>query len=143
MPLSERLNSPISDAELERRWRAVRTAMEIADIDVLIAQANNDFMGGYVKWLSDLPATQGYFSTVVFPLYAGMTLIGQGGFDHDVMLPPGGDGGGRRRGPSRSRRVLDIDMRMRVAGVRKPVQDRGASVQRAISARPAGDGVGR
>ena len=28
MALSERLNTPISDAELERRWRAVRAAME-------------------------------------------------------------------------------------------------------------------
>jgi len=73
--------------------------MEAAGIDVLLCQANNDFMGGYVKWLTDLPATQGYFQTVVFPRDAGMVMIGQGGFGHDVMLPPEGDG--TRRGVAR------------------------------------------
>ena len=43
--------------ELERRWGLIRTAMEQRGIDVLLAQANNDFMGGYVKYLTDLPAT--------------------------------------------------------------------------------------
>ncbi len=97
--LSERLNAPISTAELQRRWHLVRTAMEAAGIDVLLAQANNDFMGGYVKWLSDLPATQGYFSSVVFPRDTDMTLIGQGPFDLDVAPPPQGDG--IRRGVAR------------------------------------------
>ena len=97
--LSERLNCPVSGGELERRWNAVRGAMEAAGIDVLLCQANNDFMGGYVKWLTDLPATQGYFQTVVFPRDAGMVMIGQGGFGHDVMLPPEGDG--TRRGVAR------------------------------------------
>ena len=99
MTPSERLNSPISTPELERRWHAVRTAMESARIDVLICQANNDFMGGYVKWLTDLPATQGYFQSVIFPRDAGMVMIGQGGFGHDVALPPEGDG--MRRGVAR------------------------------------------
>jgi Xaa-Pro aminopeptidase len=94
---SERLNAPISTAELERRWRLVRTAMEAAGIDVLLAQANNDFMGGYVKWFTDLPATQGYFSAVVFPRDADMTLIGQGPFGLDRA--PGDDG--IRRGVAR------------------------------------------
>ena len=49
MALSERLNTPISDAELERRWKAVRAAMEKEKIDVLLMQNNNDHMGGYVK----------------------------------------------------------------------------------------------
>ncbi|MEO7787128.1 MAG: M24 family metallopeptidase [Sphingomicrobium sp.] len=97
--LGERLNRPISDGELERRWHAVRCAMEASGIDVLVCQANNDFMGGYVKWLTDLPATQGYFQTVVFPRNAGMVMIGQGGFGHDVAVPPEGDG--MRRGVAR------------------------------------------
>jgi Xaa-Pro aminopeptidase len=97
--LSERLNAPVSDAELERRWTAVRSAMEAARIDVLIMQASNDFMGGYVKWFTDLPATQGYFASVIFPRDAGMVLIGQGGFGHDVTLPLEGDG--MRRGVAR------------------------------------------
>ena len=49
MALSERLNTPISTAELERRWRAVRAAMEREKIDVLLMQNNNDHMGGYVN----------------------------------------------------------------------------------------------
>jgi len=49
---SERLNMPISTAELERRWKAVRKAMEEQRIDVLVMQNNNDFMGGYVKYFT-------------------------------------------------------------------------------------------
>src|ERR1700751_17125 len=54
--LSERLNTPISTAELERRWSLVRAAMEREGIDVLLMQNNNDHMGGYVKYFTDLPA---------------------------------------------------------------------------------------
>ena len=42
MPLSERLNTPISDAELKRRWAAVRAAMAREKIDVLLLQNNNE-----------------------------------------------------------------------------------------------------
>ena len=94
-----RLNTPISTAELERRWAAVRAAMAEAGIDVLLMQANNDFMGGYVKWFTDLPATQGYEVIVTFPADAGMTLIGQGPFGLDRAVPVGGDG--VRRGAAR------------------------------------------
>src|SRR6185312_15485872 len=96
---SERLNMPISTAELERRWKAVRKAMEAQKIDVLVMQNNNDFMGGYVKYFTDLPATNGYALTVLFPRDEGMTMIGQGPFGNDRMLPPEGDG--VRRGVKR------------------------------------------
>lgn len=62
----ERVNSPISTAELERRWSAIRKAMGEHKIDVLLAQGSNDFMNGYVKYLTDFPATNGYPFTVVF-----------------------------------------------------------------------------
>ena len=80
MALSERLNTPISDAELERRWRAVRAAMEKEKIDVLLMQNNNDHMGGYVRWFTDMPATNGYPNTVVFPRDDEMTVVCQGPF---------------------------------------------------------------
>ena len=80
MPLSERLNTPISNAELERRWRVVRTAMEKEKIDVLLMQNNNDYMGGYVRYFTDMPATNGYPSTVVFPRDDEMTVVCQGPF---------------------------------------------------------------
>jgi Xaa-Pro aminopeptidase len=80
MALSERLNAPISTAELERRWRAVRTAMAAAHIDVLLMQNNNDHMGGYVRYFTDMPATNGYPNTVVFPRDDEMTVVCQGPF---------------------------------------------------------------
>src|ERR1700722_5880864 len=78
--LSERLQTPISTAELERRWAAVRAAMARDKIDVLLMQNNNDHMGGYVKYFTDLPATNGYPLTVVFPRDDLMTLVSQGPF---------------------------------------------------------------
>jgi Xaa-Pro aminopeptidase len=80
MAMSERLNTPISTAELERRWRAVRAAMQADKIDVLLMQNNNDHMGGYVRYFTDMPATNGYPNTVVFPRDDKMTVVCQGPF---------------------------------------------------------------
>ena len=96
---AERINHPIPTRELERRWTAIREAMAAHGIDVLLAQANNDFVGGYVKYLSDLPATNGYVTTVVFPRDEPMTMIGQGPFGLERPLPAEGDG--LRRGVGR------------------------------------------
>ncbi len=46
----------ISDAELERRWSAVRDVMKVQRLDAIVAQATNDWLGGNVKWLTDIPA---------------------------------------------------------------------------------------
>ncbi|MFI5168623.1 MAG: M24 family metallopeptidase [Thermoanaerobaculales bacterium] len=97
--MSERVNHPLPDRELERRWALIRKAMEERGVDVLLAQANNDFMGGYVKYLTDIPATNGYWLTVIFPRDEPMTVVGQGAFGLDQKLPPGGDG--IRRGVGR------------------------------------------
>ena len=97
--MSERVVAPISTAELERRWTAVRNEMSARKIDVLLMQGNNDFMGGYVKYFTDLPATNGYPFTVVFPRDDLMTTVGQGPLNGDMSLPPGGDG--IRRGVKR------------------------------------------
>src|SRR5580704_9670253 len=90
--LSERLNTPISTAELERRWKAVRAAMERDRIDVLVMQNNNDHMGGYVKYFTDIPAGNGYPVTVVFPRDDLMTVVMQGPFDGVQELTAQGDG---------------------------------------------------
>lgn len=97
--MNERVNTPISSAELERRWAAVRAAMAEQRIDALLMQANNDFMGGYVKYFTDIPATNGYPATVVFPRNERMTVIGQGPMGLVRELPPEGDG--VRRGVAR------------------------------------------
>jgi Xaa-Pro aminopeptidase len=89
---SERINCAISNAELERRWRAVRTRMQERGIDVLYVRNSNDFLGGYVKWFTDVPATTGYPTGVVFPLHEDMTIVAQGTFGMDRRLKPEGDG---------------------------------------------------
>ena len=88
---SERINSPISNRELERRWAAVRKSMEEQSIDVLLMQNNNDFMGGNVKFFTDIPATNGYPVTVIFPKDDRMTVINQGPFGTDTQFPSEGD----------------------------------------------------
>jgi Xaa-Pro aminopeptidase len=94
--LSERLQTPISTAELQRRWAAVRAAMEREQIDVLLMQNNNDHMGGYVKYFTDLPATNGYPLTLVFPRDDLMTLVSQGPFGG--VSNPTSNADGVRRG---------------------------------------------
>src|SRR3974390_410398 len=92
--LSERLNTPISTAELERRWHAVRAAMQADKIDVLLMQNNNDHMGGYVRWFTDMPAVNGYPNTVVFPRDDDMTAVTQGPFGGAQTPPADGAGVG-------------------------------------------------
>ena len=84
MALSERLNTPISTAELERRWKAVRAAMADAKIDVLVMQNNNNHMGGNVRYFTDIPSGVGYPNTVVFPREDEMTVVCQGPFGGEV-----------------------------------------------------------
>ncbi|HEY5607265.1 MAG TPA: peptidase M24, partial [Alphaproteobacteria bacterium] len=86
--LSERLQTPISTAELERRWSQVRAAMKREGVDVLLMQNNNDHMGGYVKYFTDMPATNGYPMTVVFPADDEMTVVCQGPFGADRRPEP-------------------------------------------------------
>ena len=74
----ERISVQISTQELERRWRAVRKAMELQKIDVLIMQNTNEFLGGYVKWFTDIPARNAYPTTVIFPRDDEMTVINIG-----------------------------------------------------------------
>src|SRR5713101_5160511 len=96
---NERINHPISTAELERRWAAVRAAMAEHRIDALLMQSNNDWMGGYVKYFTDVPATNGYPVTVVFPKDERMTVIAQGPMGVVREFPPEGDS--VRRGTAR------------------------------------------
>jgi Xaa-Pro aminopeptidase len=76
--LAERLLTPISDSELERRWEAVREEMKDRAIEALILQNNNDWLGGYIRWFTDVPATNGYPRTVLFFASDLMTVIDMG-----------------------------------------------------------------
>jgi len=76
--MNERLLNPVSNAELDRRWAAVRNAMADQGVDALVVQSNNDWFGGYAKWLTDHPATNGYPKTVVFHANDWMTVVDMG-----------------------------------------------------------------
>ena len=71
----------VSAAELQRRWTAVRHVMGTRGIDALVIQNSSDWVGGYIRWFTNQPATNGYPSSVVFPLDGGMSFIEQGPFD--------------------------------------------------------------
>src|SRR6202047_808463 len=83
----------VSISEVRRRWGAVRQKMLEAGRDPLIVQNSSDWVGGYIRWFSNQPATNGYPSSLVFPLQNGMSLIEQGPF-----------GGVRVSGPEETKR---------------------------------------
>ena len=64
----EILTLSASDEELQRRWKGVRAEMEARKIDVLVMQNQNQWLGGYVQWFTDIPARNSYPMTVIFPL---------------------------------------------------------------------------
>ncbi len=84
----ERLTASVSDAELERRWKAAREIMEERKIDFLLTRNDEEFLGGYVRWFTDIPANHSYPFTVIFPFDEGMTLISCGGPPPAEPYPP-------------------------------------------------------
>lgn len=78
---AERLRSPISQAELDRRWAAARAVMRERDVDVLVLQNSNDFLGGYIRWFTGAPANNAYPRAALFYADRGMTIIEQGPFE--------------------------------------------------------------
>ena len=77
----ERLPARVSRGELERRWRAARAQMLDQGIDALVMQNANDWLGGPVKYFTNVPACNGYPRTVIFPLEGAMTIVENGPFD--------------------------------------------------------------
>ncbi len=75
----ERMTTSVSKAELERRWSAARKVMKEKKIDFLVMRNDEEFLGGYVRWFSDIPANHSYPFTVIFPFDDEMTLIACGG----------------------------------------------------------------
>jgi Xaa-Pro aminopeptidase len=74
----ERLSKTVSDAELERRWKAVREVMREKKIDYLVMQNQEEYMGGNLRWFSDFTARHQFPMTVIFPVDDDMTLINCG-----------------------------------------------------------------
>src|ERR1700675_264989 len=77
---SSRVLTSVSAEELHRRWAAVRAVMRSRSIDALVVQNSSDWVGGYIRWFSNQPATNGYPSSVVFTLEGGISFIEQGPF---------------------------------------------------------------
>src|SRR3984957_11659522 len=75
---SSRSVNSVSGDEMQRRWAAVRGAMRARRIDALVVQNSSDWVGGYIRWFSNQPATNGYPSSLVFTLEGGMSFIEQG-----------------------------------------------------------------
>jgi Xaa-Pro aminopeptidase len=85
--IAERIISPVSTTELERRWASVSAFMDQQSLDALLMRANNDYLGGYVRWFTDLPASTGFPVTLVFPNGGGITWVSQGQFGLDRSVP--------------------------------------------------------
>ena len=75
---ASRILTRISLTELTRRWNAVRQAMKRHGVDAIVMQNTNDWLGGYVKWFTDLPANNGYPRTVIFHADAPMSVVEMG-----------------------------------------------------------------
>lgn len=78
--------TPIPTAELERRWNAVRRVMNARSIDAIVMQSNNDFLGGYVKWFTDIPAKHAYPRSVIFHASGEMTIVEMGNSNTSAHL---------------------------------------------------------
>ena len=76
--MDERLLNPISTRELERRWSAARRHMAEHNVDALVMQSNNDWLGGNVRWFTDTPLSNGYPRSVIFPANDLMTVVDMG-----------------------------------------------------------------
>ena len=72
----DRKVSRISVQELERRWKLVRDHLKERGLDALVTQNARDFTGGYVKWLTDIPAY--YPRTIIFHASDLMTVVEHG-----------------------------------------------------------------
>src|ERR1700738_3177583 len=73
-----RVATRIPDNELTRRWAAVRREMGARGIDALVMQNASDWLGGYVKWFTDVPPHNDYPRTVIFHRDDLMTLVEMG-----------------------------------------------------------------
>jgi Xaa-Pro aminopeptidase len=75
--------SPISDAELARRWELARIVVKAQGLDALVMHGREDWIGGYVRWFTDVPAMNGYPRSVAFFPDRPMTIVEMGAFGTD------------------------------------------------------------
>lgn len=74
----EKISKCVSDAELERRWKALREGMKKRGLDYLVVQNSGWEMGGAVRYLTDFAPKWGMQFTVIFPAEGDMATITNG-----------------------------------------------------------------
>ena len=74
----DRRRYSLSQQELKRRWEAVRERMAAKEIDYLVFQSQQRYVGGYFRWFTDIPGVN-FHITGIFPLDDDMTIIGARG----------------------------------------------------------------
>ena len=86
--MDERLCNPPSEAELERRWAAVRAGMRAEGIDALVVQGSSGYAGtpGYFRWLTGIASVNSYPHTMIIPAEGLMTLVQHGDFGGERTL---------------------------------------------------------
>lgn len=75
MSIATKIRKPISDHELSRRWQALQGVLREKELCCLMVQGSNMHLGGYVRYLTDIPAENNYHMTVFLPAAGEMTLI--------------------------------------------------------------------
>jgi Xaa-Pro aminopeptidase len=81
MSEESRILARVSRQELERRWAKAREGMRRHGLDALVMQGAQDWLGGNVRYFTDIPANNGYPRTVIFPAAGLMTIVEMGPFD--------------------------------------------------------------
>src|SRR3954466_9023313 len=81
MSAAQRVQTPIPKQEREGPWSAVRKEMAARGIDALVMQNASDWLGGYVKWFTDIPAHNDYPRNVIFHRNDLMTVVEMGNKD--------------------------------------------------------------
>lgn len=84
----ENIISPVSDAELERRWNAASKVMVENDIDYIVAVSRTDLLGGYVRWFTESPAQSEYIASVIFSADKDMATIFSDYTDPSMLWTP-------------------------------------------------------
>lgn len=72
---NERLTPTVSQEELCRRWELVKAVMSDRGLDYLIVQNNESFLGGTLRWFTDLSARHQMPMTLIFAADGSMTTI--------------------------------------------------------------------
>jgi Xaa-Pro aminopeptidase len=73
-----RLIEPLPQSELQRRWALADAIMADRNLDALVMQNSNDWLGGYVRWFTGVPANNAYPRAVVYFPGGKMVVVEQG-----------------------------------------------------------------